>query len=61
MADNRNDLAKARDEWQESDEARMLSSDLMGPVGGKSLRNRLEAAFIAGWEAHKRAATGEKA
>ena len=41
-------LATARDEW-------MLSSDgckaLAGTASGQYLRNRLELAFIAGWEA----------
>ena len=48
-------LAAARDAWQASDEGRMLASDINGPVGGKYLRNRLEVAFIAGYdEAMKR-------
>lgn len=47
-------LAKARDAWLESDEARMLANDINGPVGGKYLRNRLELAFVAGYEAAER-------
>lgn len=44
-------IALARNAWQEGDEARMLANDTSGPVGGKYLRNRLEVAFIAGYDA----------
>lgn len=44
-------LAKARDAWQASDEARVLANDITGPVGGQYLRNRLEVAFCAGYDA----------
>lgn len=46
--DLRNDLAKARDAWLESSEGRICCS---GYPGGEYLRNRLVAAFIAGWNA----------
>lgn len=57
MADLRNDLAKARDAWFESAEGQRLSSgEGIGVYGDANyyLRNRLEAAFIAGWEAMER-------
>ena len=44
-------IAQARDAWQNSDEGRMLANDINGPVGGQYLRNRLEVAFCAGYEA----------
>ncbi|WP_313250095.1 hypothetical protein [Stenotrophomonas acidaminiphila] len=44
-------LAKARDAWMASDEARMLANDRNGPIAGKYLRNRLEVAFCAGYDA----------
>ena len=44
-------IALARNAWQEGGEARMLANDMAGPVGGKYLRNRLEVAFIAGYDA----------
>lgn len=39
-------IAKARDEWFESKEGIECQD---GEADGKYLRNRLEAAFIAGW------------
>jgi hypothetical protein len=47
-ADLRNDLARARDDWMLSDEGTRMAD---GSARGKYLRNRLEAAFIAGWNA----------
>lgn len=44
-------IAQARDAWQNSDEGRMLANDINGPVCGQYLRNRLEVAFCAGYEA----------
>lgn len=48
-ADLRNDLAKARDEWMLSVEGRNCSEPL--PINTFYLRNRLESAFVAGWNA----------
>ena len=48
VTDMRSPLAKARDDWMLSDEGERLS---LGNVDGQYLRNRLEAAFIAGWNA----------
>lgn len=50
MSDLRNAVAKARDEWIESDEGRCC----MSPVSGlepQFLQNRLECAFLAGYQA----------
>ena len=44
----RSELAKARDKWLESDEGTGCSA---GRAHGQYLRNRIEKAFIAGWEA----------
>jgi len=52
-------LAMARDAWQASDEARMLANDRNGLVGGKYLRNRLEVAFCAGFDAAMQATSAE--
>lgn len=41
-------LAKARDKWLESEEGKRCCE---GRTEGQYLRNRLELAFIAGWEA----------
>jgi hypothetical protein len=46
--DLRNPLAKARDKFFESLQGDALT---VGMPGGQYLRNRLEAAFIAGWNA----------
>ena len=46
--DLRNPLAKARDEWLESQDGKDCCD---GEARGQYLRNRLEAAFIAGWTA----------
>jgi hypothetical protein len=51
MGDMRSDLAKARDKWLASDEATALI-ERPGAVG-VYLKNRLEKAFIAGWNAAK--------
>ena len=48
MSDLRNDLAKARDAWLESPEG--IRCQKPGAFG-VYLRNRLESAFIAGWNA----------
>ena len=47
--DLRSPLAKARDEWFESEEGRRCCD---GVTSGKYLRNRLESAFLAGAQAH---------
>ena len=48
-------LARARDAWLESDEARMLQSRPINlPSDMKYMRNRLELAFIAGYEAREK-------
>ena len=39
-------LAKARDEWLKSDEGERCCG---GQAKGQFLRNRVKAAFIAGW------------
>lgn len=57
MADLRNDLAKARDAWFESDEGiRAADSESLrlGSHVELFLRNRLERAFVAGWNAKER-------
>lgn len=46
--DLRNALAKARDEFFESEKGRSICD---GTAQGQYLRNRLELAFIAGWTA----------
>jgi hypothetical protein len=43
--DVRSELAKARDEWFESDEGQRCCE---GGANGQYLRNRLEIAFLAG-------------
>lgn len=48
--DLRSLLAKARDEWLESDEGKKC---LEGTTYGDYLRNRIYTAFIAGWDAHE--------
>lgn len=54
MPDHRSPLAKARDEWLESDEGRKCA---LGSASGQYLRNRLERSFIAGAEAQRRIAS----
>lgn len=50
MTDHRNEAARARDAWFESaDGARCLEDGAKGIY----LRNRLENAFLAGWNAAK--------
>lgn len=51
MDDIRNDKARARDAWLES----LLHIPLEGSVSGVYLRNRLEAAFCAGYDAGEKA------
>jgi hypothetical protein len=53
LADLRNDLAKARDAWFESAEGKRAvdSTTLPNANAYTYLRNRLESAFIAGWNA----------
>lgn len=59
MADLRNDLAKARDAWLDSQEGVECCA---GTCSHQYLRNRLERAFIAGWNArHYGATRAEKA
>lgn len=48
MSDLRNALARARDEWLDGDVGQHAAS---GSPTGQYLRNRLEAAFCAGWNA----------
>lgn len=52
MADLRSPLAKACDEWLESDDAKTLAE---GQTEGVYLRNRLQHAFLAGWNACEKA------
>lgn len=49
--DMRNDLAKARDAWLDTEDGAGCQD---GMVGGIYLRNRLIAAFIAGWDAREK-------
>jgi len=48
MKDMRSPLAKARDKWFDSQDGKACQE---GATQGQYLRNRLEQAFIAGWEA----------
>lgn len=60
MADLRNDLARARDEWMLTDAGeRACDPHTLGrpPRSGEYLRNRIEAAFVAGWNARERKET----
>jgi len=54
--DQRNDLAKARDEWFSSKEGQEAqdASILYSPHQSRWLRNRLEGAFIAGAKAQEK-------
>ena len=52
--DLRNDLAKARDDFMEHAETKgMLIVHTLGPTS-YYLRNRIESAFIAGWNARNK-------
>ena len=51
----KSELAKARDEWFESEDGKKCSE---GQASGQYLNNRLERAFIAGWDAHKKIPKG---
>jgi len=53
MTDLRNNKARARDKWMESAEAKRLIKISTQPdeFNSQFARNRLEAAFIAGWDA----------
>jgi hypothetical protein len=44
-------LAKARDKWLDSKEGLRMSRPYDKPLARQFLKNRLEAAFLAGWEA----------
>ena len=44
-------LAKARDKWLLSEEGERCCQ---GSTKGQYLKNRLELAFIAGWDAHSK-------
>lgn len=44
----KSELAKAIDEWLQSDEGKKLCQD---SAAGQYLKNRLRVAFIAGWDA----------
>lgn len=50
MKDLRDKLAKCRDEWMLSREGIKCQD---GSTSGRYLRNRLERAFVAGWNAHE--------
>lgn len=57
MADLRNDLAKALDDWFESKSGKEASWGATMGLSGyleQYLRNRLRRAFVAGWEARER-------
>ena len=45
-------LAKARDKWLQSDDGKECS---IGEANGQYLHNRIERAFIAGWDACEQA------
>ena len=47
----KSELAKARDRWLQSEEGEECST---GETRGQYLRNRIERAFIAGWDACKK-------
>jgi hypothetical protein len=53
MTDLRSPLAKARDEFLDSDSGRDMcdSRNLPATAFSQYLRNRLEQAFVAGWNA----------
>lgn len=53
MTNHRSPLAKARDEWMESDDGqKCLGPEILSrPADSQFLRNRLVRAFIAGAEA----------
>ena len=55
--DLRNPLAKARDKWFASDEGERMADTLMlcERNHAEYLKNRLEVAFIAGYEAGQKA------
>lgn len=57
MVDLRNDLARSRDAWMASDEGARCAS---GIAQGQYLRNRLQAAFVAGWAAREHQSTAAK-
>lgn len=46
-----NELAKARDKWFASKEGEKCCE---GMTSGQYLQNRLESAFIAGWDAREK-------
>jgi hypothetical protein len=56
MADMRSPLAKARDDWKQSEDFKCLTHN-PGSLGEPYLGNRLEAAFISGWTACQRHTT----
>lgn len=63
MKDLRNALAKARDEYFASERGKVARDPLTLKAPTQSRRyltNRLEAAFIAGWEARQRNEAAEK-
>ena len=48
----KSELAKARDKWLNSEEGKKCCE---GTTAGQYLQNRLELAFIAGWDAREKA------
>jgi hypothetical protein len=51
MGDIRNNLAKARDAFLQSERGTELAKGIVGRLDDYYMRNRIEAAFIAGWNA----------
>lgn len=49
-------LAKARDKWLQSDDGKECS---IGEANGQYLHNRIERAFIAGWDASEKSLQAE--
>lgn len=51
MPDLRNPLSKARDLWFETDEGKRAAKPATTVLAAQFLKNRLDSAFIAGWDA----------
>lgn len=54
MKDLRSPLAKARDKWFEITQGKLTSKHFPGIIEEPFMKNRLELAFIAGWDACKK-------
>ena len=53
----KSELAKARDKWLRSEDGKKC---IAGHTYGQYLRNRIERAFIAGWDAREQALKADK-